>query len=306
MRRLILIVPCLAMLALVAGGCGGESSAGAEAEIAFVSSRDGDYAIYGMRADGSGEGRLSDGEGGDASSPAETFFQVEPAWSPDGGEIAFASTRSGRSHVYVMRADGSGTRQLTSGKHKDNNPTWSPDGKVIAFQRDGTLFTMTSTGTGLKRVAKALGGDNEDPAWSPDGKWLAYIRRKPGWSTREVWRVRPDGTGSVQLTRLNVNCFTPAWSPDSKRIAFSSNANDDRYQLYEITTAGKGLRRLTFQPGEYFDPSWSPDGKTLVFERDGIVYSRNADGIEEALTDGPNDNSPAWRPVGPAAAASAP
>ena len=49
----------LAALALPAAGCGGESPAGAESEIAFVTSRDGDYAIYGMRADGSGEGRLS-------------------------------------------------------------------------------------------------------------------------------------------------------------------------------------------------------------------------------------------------------
>ena len=110
MRRLCLSSPALALLA--AAGCGGESAAGPESEIAFVTSRDGDYAMYGMRADGSGEGRLSpEPESDDVRrTPAETFFQIEPGWSPDGEQIVFVSRRDGRSHIYVMSADGSGTR----------------------------------------------------------------------------------------------------------------------------------------------------------------------------------------------------
>ena len=298
MRRFALIVPCLAALTLVAG-CGGEEGAGDQSEIAFVTSRDGDYAIYGMRADGSGEGRLSEGEGGESGTPAEVGFQLEPAWSPDGRRIAFTSRRDGRSHIYVMQADGTGTRRISSGKHTDSGPTWSPGGTQIAFERDQQLFVMTPDGTGLRRVTATLGGEERDPSWSPDGDWLAFIRRKPGWSTREIWRVRPDGSGIAQVTKLNADSATPGWSRDSRRIVFSSNASDNRYQVYEIGADGRGLRRLTFQPGEYFDPSWSPDGTLLLLERDGIVYVRNADGVEEALTDGPNDGSPAWRPAAP-------
>ncbi len=101
-----------------------------------------------MRADGSGEGRLSPQPEGDdvRRTPAQAFFQVEPAWSPDGEQIAFASRRDGRSHIYVMSADGSGTRQLTSGKHDDTAPAWSPDGKWIAFARDGRLYLMSPAG----------------------------------------------------------------------------------------------------------------------------------------------------------------
>lgn len=300
MRRLVTIVSCLAPLAVLVAGCGGESAAGPETEIAFVTTRDGDYAIYGMRADGSGEGRLTRDDDGDGSTPAETFFQVEPAWSPDGKRIAFASQRSGRSHIYVMDADGSGTKQLTTGGHDDVNPTWSPDGSRLAFERDRTLWVMAADGTGARRFTRALGGEERDPSWSPDGKWVAYVYRKPGFTAREIWRVRPDGSGGRELTKLNVNSTTPAWAPDSRRITFSSNANDNRYQVYEIRSDGTGLRRLTFQPGEYFDPSWSPDGSLLLLERDGVVYVRNADAIEEPLTDGPNDSSPTWRPVVPA------
>ena len=92
-------------------GCGGSGSSGDD--IAFVSSRDGDYAIYLMEADGSGQERLTD-ERGDTSTAEGVQFQTDPAWSPDGTRIAFASAREGSFDIYVMNADGTGTTRLTS------------------------------------------------------------------------------------------------------------------------------------------------------------------------------------------------
>jgi TolB protein len=300
-RPTVLAALLLAALALLAAACGSDATAGPESEIAFVTSRDGDYAIYGMRADGSGEGRLGSEPDSDdvRRTPAQAFFEVEPTWSPDGTKIVFASRRDGRSHIYVMSADGSRTRRLTSGKHDDSAPAWSPDGRSIGFSRDNTLYVMTPTGRQLRRVTRTVGGEEREPAWSPDGKWIAFVGRAPGFTTREIRRVRPDGSGLQQVTHLDASSYGPDWSADGKRIVFSSNVNDGRYQIYEIGASGKGLRRLTFQPGEYFDPSWSPDGKTLLFERDGVVYTLVRGATETALTDGPNDGSPAWRPVRP-------
>lgn len=298
MNRPFLFLACIAALALPLVACGGSSSAGADSEVAFVTSRDGDYAIYGMRADGSGQGRLTDSTAATASLP-DVFFQFEPAWSPDGSRIVFTSRRDGRSHVYMMRADGSGTRRLTSGKHTDSAPAWSHDGSKIAFARDRDLYVMTPTGGDVRRVTHSLGGEEADPAWSPDGNWLAYVRRLPAYSTSEIWRVHPDGNGSRRVTLLNHTSAGPDWSQDGDRIVFSNNAHDGRYQLYEVGADGKHLQRLTFQPDDYFDPSWSPDGTTLIFERNGLIYTRTGDGVETALTDGPNDGSPAWRPVLP-------
>ena len=122
-----LLPACIAALALGLAACGGSGNAGADSAIAFVTSRDGDYAIYGMRADGSGQGRLTKGDGGNGTSLQDVFFQFEPAWSPDGSRLVFTSRRDGRSHIYVMSADGSGTKQLTSGKHSDSVPAWSPE-----------------------------------------------------------------------------------------------------------------------------------------------------------------------------------
>ena len=144
-----------------------------------MSSRDGDYAIFGMAADGSHQRRLTS-EKGDPSTPRGLLFQVEPAWAPDASKIAFASSRDGRSHIYVMAADGSGTTQLTSGGHDDSSPTWSPDGRQIAFSRDNTLCVVGSSGGAVRRVMKDLGALTE-PAWSPDGKWIAYVAHEPGF-----------------------------------------------------------------------------------------------------------------------------
>lgn len=60
---------------------------------------------------------------------------ADPAYSPDGTQIAFISSRNGLSHVYIMDADGSNVRQITSGRFDCTSPAWSPDGKFIAYCR---------------------------------------------------------------------------------------------------------------------------------------------------------------------------
>src|SRR6266545_8347032 len=108
-RLLALLV---AFAALLVAGCGGSSPKGPP-DLLFVSTRDGDYAIFGADAEGKHVRRLTK-ERGDPSNPDGLFFQVDPTWSPDGQQIAFASHRDGTSRIYVMKADGSGTRRLTN------------------------------------------------------------------------------------------------------------------------------------------------------------------------------------------------
>src|SRR5262245_27194555 len=96
----------VALAAAVLAGCGGSASKGPPA-LLFVSTKDKDYAIFGADANGSHIRRLTK-EKGDPSTPPGLFFQEEPAWSPDGSRIAFASLRGGTSHIYVMAADGTG------------------------------------------------------------------------------------------------------------------------------------------------------------------------------------------------------
>ncbi|HEV3137133.1 MAG TPA: hypothetical protein VGZ26_04500 [Pirellulales bacterium] len=100
-------------------------------QIAFASSRDGDFEIYVMQADGSQPRRLTESPG----------LDIRPAWSPDGRQLAFTSMRDGNYEIYVMNADGSGVRRVTNHPERDDYAQWHPDGKQLLTisERDGAF-----------------------------------------------------------------------------------------------------------------------------------------------------------------------
>lgn len=91
-------------------------------KIAFSRRTGGNYDVYVMNLDGSGERRLTTDVGSDQY----------PTWSPDSRQIAFESTRSGSKCIHIMDADGSNVRKLTQGP-MDSVPAWSPNGKYMAY-----------------------------------------------------------------------------------------------------------------------------------------------------------------------------
>jgi TolB protein len=278
----------------VVAGCG--TSAPPRVDLLFASSRDGDYAIYGVGAAGGREVRLTKGRG-DPSTPEGLFFAVEPAWSPNGKLIAFASRRSGRSHIYVMRTDGTYVRQLTRGKSDDDGPAWAPDQRRIAFSRDRRLYTVGPDGGPVRRLTRGLGGEAANPAWSPDGKLIAYDYRRPGFDSREIWVVGVDGGRPRLVTRLPAVSTLPSWSPDGRRIAFQSNLRGGLVEIYTIGRDGRGLRQKTRSAIDTIDPAWSPNGKEIAFSRDGAIWTVDRAGHERKVTSGGNDSNPVWRPV---------
>ena len=91
--------------------------------IVFGSTRDGNYEIYVMRADGSHVRRLT-------NSPT---MDMRPRFSPDGKRICFTSNRDGNYEIYVMNADGSQETRITHNPERDDYTTWHPDGKRLAM-----------------------------------------------------------------------------------------------------------------------------------------------------------------------------
>ena len=286
---------------LLASGCSGGKP---RPDLLFVSTRDGDYAIFAMNADGGRQTRLSR-EKADPSTPKGLFFQVNPAWSRDGRSIAFSSRRDGRSHIYVMRSDGTATRRVTDSAHDDDHPTWSPDGRRILFAREGALFVVLVSGGPARRVGQGF-GSAADPVWSPDGTLIAYDYRRPGTAAHEIYVMRADGSRIRPLTSLRASSETPAWSPDGKWIAFSSDAQGGMFVIYTIRSNGKELRRLNASTADEIEPAWSPDGKTVAFSRDGSIVTTRSDGTGDRAITNPkdNDSSPAWRPLPVAGTAS--
>ena len=116
--------------------------------------------------------------GGAVAGASQRYDDMWPAWSPDGRRIVFSSTRDGDPEVYVMNADGSEPRRLTTTPGRDAHPSWSPDGRTIAFQsprQDGhtRLFLMNPDGSQQRALTQNTGFCGV-PVWSPDGKRIAY------------------------------------------------------------------------------------------------------------------------------------
>ena len=280
----------------------------AQAQIAFMSERGGNYEIYVMGINGKNQRRLTNNPG----------IDWHPSWSPDGKRIVFSSGRHGPDEIYVMDADGHNPQRLTNNGHDDRDPSWSPDGKQIAFSSSrahphviqgwftSEIYVMDADGNNPQRLTNN-GHDDYSPSWSPDGKRIIFSSEmaghfKGGQTTHEIYVMDTDGGNQQRLTENLFNDWYPSWSPDGKRIAFSSDreGNFGNFEIYVMDTDGGNQRRLTNNPQYDGSPSWSPDGKQITFvsERDGNfeIYVMDANGGNQRnLTKhGGHDRAPAW------------
>jgi Tol biopolymer transport system component len=141
----------------------------------------------------------------------------EPDISPDGKRIAFVSTRSGSTEIWVCDADGSNPRQITSmGGPFTGYPKWSPDGNTMLFgsRREvmPSLYVVSATGGAPRRLTKI-------PAfwasWSHDGNWIYFTSYGP--SNDFVFRMPASGGDAVQLGKGWIDA---AESVDGKWVYF--------------------------------------------------------------------------------------
>jgi Tol biopolymer transport system component len=265
--------------------------------LAFVRYDHGSYAIFVMPGRGGVPRRLSVAPTTGRPPATRNQFQDAPTWSPDGRRLAFASDRDGHGGIYVMRADGTGTRRLSVSSSGDTAPSWSPDGRLIAFARTlRGLYVMRSDGSAARPLAHAVGAKDTDPAWSPDGSRIAFVRRQPGIGSA-LFLTRPDGRGTCELTPMTSSASDPAWSPDGRRLAYSTGTGSG-FGIAVVRADGTHRRMLTPQDLD-FQPAWSPDGRRIVFTREATLFVMNRDGTGVRRLTNPRaiDGSPAWQPA---------
>ncbi len=149
-----------------------------------------------------------------------------PSYSPDGTQIAFRGDLdlvepSGDEEIYVMNADGTNVRQLTSNADFDSAPSWSPDGRRILFERapagtftPGTeapekdIYVMDADGTHVRRLTDSPGLD-EGPEFSPDGTKIAFSSDRDG--QQEIYVMDADGSNPRRLTDNPARDESPDW-----------------------------------------------------------------------------------------------
>lgn len=211
----------------------------------------------------------------------------EPAWSPDGREIAVmgavgplpADGPPPVVGIFVMDADGSNVRQLTqlqpNSGTEDHQPTWSPDGRRIAFMRSNntidpenasSIYVIDADGGHLelvRRMPRKWPGAGA-PDWSPDGKrllfstfcWFGPCGQPP--TGAQLFTLKPNGEGLRRVTHLAGNSYNAGWSPDGKKIVFAHHRRlGPEGDIYTINADGTGVRRLSHRPKlDAHRPDW--------------------------------------------------
>ena len=239
-----------------------------------------------------------------------------PAWSPDGQWLAFARSTDGRRsfHVYVMRPDGTGLRQLTHGRY-DESPSWSPDGQWIAYQSMGGIRIVHPNGRGVRLIrgtgvtaAHHVETYGALPSWTPKSRlsyafhpefpseWPASCRFR---SARCGWVLTSDINGRNRQPVLRGR--DAHWSPDGLTIVFTPTNGG-------VAIHAGGKRRVL---GHGYKANWSPDGSHIVYARLGqtaagdAIWIMDADGRNaHRIMNGASD--PAWRPGQPVTSAATP
>jgi len=193
-------------------------------------------------------------------------------------QVAFASTRSGISQIYMLDLNDKDPVQLTTMPEGACQPAWSPDGLKLVFispckfKNDSypgsSLYTINADGTGLQHLQTVPGGDFE-PDWSPDGSKIAFASLRTGYMQIYSYDLKTNITTRLLRTTQDMDARQPAWSPDGKQIVYALRRAGSAYQIWLMSSTGRDQRQIVRSGDLQSDnlPEWSSDGKLILFDQ---------------------------------------
>lgn len=233
----------------------------------------------------------------------------DPAWSPDGHEIAFtarydddlsevlpgwlsvlAAIPDGRPHIFVMSADGSNLRKLTSDSAGEGSPAWSPDGSQIAFvsyrddARDPDLggnpeIYVVSAGGGTPTPLTDDPAGDFEPTWSPDGSKIAFASGRDSYNptkpigfsflVTEIYVMNADGSDQTRISEAGGRfpSFGPTAPADAIAAAPLPPAQPVGLAISNFPTDGYTYRQMieAIASGDFASVEDTPRARALVF-----------------------------------------
>jgi DNA-binding winged-HTH domains len=209
-------------------------------------------------------------------------------WLRD-GRIIYGSTASGKEDIWLMNADGSNQKQLTTTAGANFEPTVSADGRTMVYVSKAAYAAPHLWKMNLEtgECAQLTNGVSElRPDISPDGRWVVYMLVDK--DSPSVWKTSIDG-GQAPIQLSDKIASVPRVSPDGRFIACFYRADVDTFSKLAVIPFDGG------EPVKVFDKSpttivesgiqWTPDGRALT-------YIANRDGVSNIWLQ-PLDGSPA-------------
>jgi serine/threonine protein kinase/dipeptidyl aminopeptidase/acylaminoacyl peptidase len=187
-------------------------------------------------------------------------------WTPD-GRIVYVTKAGDKSELWIMNADGSDNKQLTSDGYFKNAPAVSPDGRFIFFasMRSGIphIWRINRDGSNPKQITSGDFADFEATC-APDGQWITFVSFRTGRPF--LWKVGVDGGEAVQLT--DKPSERALFSPDGTSLAcgyFVEGATSP-WKIAIMPIAGGQPSKLIDVPRRGLGGwSWAPDGRAIIY-----------------------------------------
>ena len=226
---------------------------------------------------------------------------MSPAWSPDGGQLAYVSFETGHAVVYVQSLYTNQRRVLADFRGSNSAPAWSPDGKQMALvlTRDGSsqIYLARPDGSDIRRITFS-GAIDTEPHFSPDGQYLLFTSDRGG--SPQIYRMPVKGGPTERLTFGEGTNFSPRHSPDGKSFVFAHLLNG-RFHI-AMQDFQTGQISLLTEGGWEKKPSFAPNGKLILFASEGrgrgILATVSSDGRvkQHMFTQSGDAREPVWGP----------